>query len=58
MNEYDNIQILREINFGDSECVTYADFAILKALEVWIWGFDFLHFLKADIYQIYHFQSP
>ena len=49
-------QILREINFWDSK---NAKLAILTHLEALNFDFqEFLHFLKAVIYQIDKIQSP
>ena len=49
-------KILREINFGDSRS---AKSAILTHLEAVNFDFyEFLHFLKAEFYQINKIQSP
>ena len=48
--------ILREINFWDSRSAKSAILTHLEALNFDFHGF--LHFLKAEIYQIDHFQSP
>ena len=49
-------QILREINFGDSRS---AKSAILTHLEALKFDFnEFLHFLKAEFYQINKIKSP
>ena len=53
--DFSNIQILREINFGDSKS---AKSAILTHLEDLNFDFyEFLHFLKAENDQIRKFQS-
>ena len=54
--EFSISQILREINFGDSRSAKFAISTHLQALNFDL--YDFLHFLKAEIYQINHFQSP
>ena len=55
-HDFSITQILREIKVGESRVAKSANLTDLEALN---FGFnDFLHFLKADIYQIYHFQSP
>ena len=46
-------KILREINLGDSRSAKSAILTHLEALN-----FDFHEFLKAEIYQTDHFQSP
>ena len=54
--DFSVIQILREINFGESRSYQTAVFALF-----WIPNFDFhefLHFLDAEIYQINIIQSP
>ena len=49
-------QISREINFWYSRS---AKSVILTQLEALNFDFyEFLHFLKAEIYQLTHFQSP
>ena len=54
-HEFSITQILREINFGHSRG---AKSAILTHLEVLnVDSYDFLHFLKVDIYQISKIQS-
>ena len=53
--DFSNIQILREINFGDSKS---AKSAILTHLEDLNFDFyEFFHFLRAEIYQINQTQS-
>ena len=49
-------QILREIKFGDSRSSKSAIYTHLEALNFDL--YEFLHFLKAEIYQINYFQSP
>ena len=49
-------QILREINFGNSRSAKFAICAILEAPNFDF--YEFLHFLKAEIYQLSHFKSP
>ena len=54
-NDFSSIQILREINFGDS---TSSKSAILHIEGLGILIFqEFLHFLNAEIDQIEHFQT-
>ena len=54
--DFSIIQILREINFGECR-VTKS--AVLTHLEVLNFDkYEFLHFLKADIYQINKIHSP
>ena len=54
--DFSGIQILREINFWDSRSAKSAIFTHLKALN---FGFyEFLHFLKSEIYQINKNQKP
>ena len=48
--------MLREINFENSRSAKFAFFTHLDALKFDLHGF--LHFLKADIYQINKIQSP
>ena len=48
--------MLREISFGDSTSAKSAIFASLEALD--LEHYEFLHFLKYDLYQINKFQSP
>ena len=56
MHNFAITQILHEINFVDS---TSAKFAILTHFEVLDFDFnEFLHFLKAKIYQITSIQIP
>ena len=50
------MQILREINFKDSWSAKSAFLPHLEALNFDI--NEFLHFLKAEIYQIDKFQIP
>ena len=50
------IQILREINFGDSWSAKSANLPHLEALTFDF--YEFLHFLKAAIYQINNIHSP
>ena len=55
-HDFSITQILREINFVDSRSAQSAISTHLDALN-----FDnneFLHFLKAEIYQISNIQSP
>ena len=55
-HDFSIAQILHEINFWDSRSAKYF---ILTHLEARNCGFnEFLHFLKAEISQSYHFQSP
>ena len=55
-HDFSITQILREINFEDSRS---AKSAILTHLEALNFDFyEFLHFLKAEIYQINKIQSP
>ena len=49
-------QILREINFRDSRTAKSAFFAILEALNLDF--YEFLHFLKSEIYQLSQIKSP
>ena len=49
-------QILRGIDFEDSRCAKSAIATRLKALDFDI--YDFLLFLKVDIYQINKIRSP
>ena len=54
-HDFSSTQILREINFGDFRVSKSAIWTHLEALN-----FDFhefLHFLKAEIYQINKIQS-
>ena len=54
-HDFSITQILREINFGDSRS---AKSAILTHLEALNFDFnEFLHFLKAEFYQINQIQS-
>ena len=55
-HEFSIIQILREINFGDSRSTKAAILTHLEALN--FASYEFLHFLKAEIYLISEFQSP
>ena len=55
-HDFSITQILREINFWDSRS---AKSAILTHSEAQKCNFDeFLHFMKAEIYKMNHFQSP
>ena len=55
-HDFSITQILREINFGDFKS---AKSAILTHLEALKFDFnEFLHFLKAEFYQINKIQSP
>ena len=55
-HDFSITQILREINFGDFRG---AKFAISTHLEALNFDFhEFLHFLKAEIYQFNKSQSP
>ena len=55
-HDFSITEILREINFGGSRS---AKSAISKHLEALKFHFhEFLHFLKAAIYQINKIQSP
>ena len=49
-------QILREINFGDSRSAKPAISTHLEGLN--LNSYEFLHFLKAEIYQINKIHSP
>ena len=51
-----NTQILREINFGDSESAKSANFTYSEALN--FDSYEFLHFLKAEISLINKIQKP
>ena len=50
------IQILWEIKFGDSGSAKSAILTHLEALNFYF--HEFMHFLKAEIYQINKIQSP
>ena len=50
------IQILREINFGDSRSTESAIVTYFEALNIVF--YECLHFLKAEIYQIDKIRSP
>ena len=55
-HDFSIIKILREINFEDSRS---AQLAILPHLEALNFDFcEFLHFLKAEIYQMNKIHSP
>ena len=55
-NEFSITQILREINFEDSGSVK---FAILPHSEALNFDFyEYLHFLKAEIYHMNKIHSP
>ena len=55
-HDFSITQILREITFGDSRS---AKSAILTHLEALNFDFyEFLHFMKADIYQLTKFRHP
>ena len=49
-------QNLREIDFGDSRSAKSATFTLLEALNFYF--YEFLHFLKAENYQINKIQRP
>ena len=49
-------QILREINFGDTRSAKSAILTHLEALNIDF--YEFLQFLKAEIYQISEIHSP
>ena len=55
-HNYSITQILREINFSDSRNVKSAILTHLEALNSDV--YEYLHFLKAEIYQINKSQSP
>ena len=55
-HDFSIIKILREINFEDSRSAQLAILPHLEALNFDI--YEFLHFLKAEIYQINRIQSP
>ena len=55
-HDFSNIQILRENKFEDSSSAKSANFTNFEALNFDI--YEFFHFLKAEINQINHFQSP
>ena len=48
-------QILREINFGDSTSAKSPILAHLEALKLDF--YEFLHFLKAEMYQLIRFRA-
>jgi len=55
-HDFSNTQILREINFRD---FTNAKYPISTHFEVLNFdSFEFLHFLKAEIYQIHKIKAP
>ena len=55
LQDFSVIQILRDISFGE---LRSAKSAILTRLEALNFAFyEFLHFLKAEIYQIIKIQS-
>ena len=54
-HDFSFTQILREINFGGSRSAKSAIITYLQALNFDFHGF--LHFLKAEIYQINQIQS-
>ena len=56
LQDFHVTQILREINFGDSRSTKAAILTHLEALN--FASYEFLHFLKAEIYLISEFQSP
>ena len=49
-------QVLREINFRDARSAKSAILTHLEALNFDL--YEFLHFLKDEIYQINHLQIP
>jgi len=49
-------QILRDINLGDSRGAKFAILTHLEALNLDF--YEFLHFMNAEIYQIYKIQRP
>ena len=55
-HDFSITQILREIKFGDSRSAKSVTFTHLEALNSDF--HEFLHFLKAEIYQINKIQSP
>ena len=55
-HDFSITQILREIKFGDARSAKYAIFMHLEALNFDF--YEFLHFLKAEIYQFNKIQSP
>ena len=55
-HDFSITQISREINFGNSWSAKAAILTSLEALNFDLYGF--LHFLKAEYYQMDHFQSP
>ena len=55
IHDFSNTHILREINFGDSRSTKSSSLTFLEAL---IEFHEFLHFFKAEIYQINKTQSP
>ena len=54
-HEFSITQILREINFGDSRSTKFAIKTLLEALNCDF--YEFLPFLRADVYQISNIQS-
>ena len=55
-HDFSTTQILREINFRDARSAKSAIFTYLEPLN--FDSYEFLHILKAEIYQINHYQSP
>ena len=54
--QFSDSQILREINFRDSRSAKSAISTHFQTLKFDF--YDFLHFLKAEVYQINNIQSP
>ena len=55
-HDFSIAQILREINFGDFRSTKCATFNNLESLDFDY--YEFLHFLKAENYQINKIQRP